>query len=408
MTRTEERLADALQAVARSVRPETLPPLDDNPARIARPAARRTRWLAPVAAATAVTVIAIVASALFTRTSRTGTGRAASPPPPYPYYVTIDPNPGPGHAVVRSTATGAVTATVPTPAQTNPRNVAAAAGLSFFVTFQPALNAAKDVAERIYRFQVTRSGRISGLAPVPGGTLTGFASSAMAVTPDGSRLAVAVTPNPTTCASQLAPSRIFVINTRTGARTVWQGGTATPGTNSFAIDGLSWTADGRELAYLAEWTDVQLLGKPSGPMCDSSSGGPAQEEVRGLITAGHGGRLNSGPLLLRRAGTNLRELAAAIITPDGSAITAVVTSYTAPRFSTFVVRISAITGKQLSVLYRVGLLGPVPVRYISSDPSGRYLLLSVGERNITRNGWIDNGRLLPLKPAGSVISLGAW
>ena len=48
-------------------------------------------------------------------------------------------------------------------------------------------------------------------------------------------------------------------------------------------------------------------------------------------------------------------------------------------------------------------------RFFSSDPSGRYLLLDAGPTSGTANGWIDNGRLIPLTPAdGGNVFYEAW
>ena len=78
MTRTEDRLADALGAVAGAVPAETLRPLVAPSPRRARPA-----WLAPAAAAASIVVLAgLVATG--TAVFGTGAGKRAAPPPPVP------------------------------------------------------------------------------------------------------------------------------------------------------------------------------------------------------------------------------------------------------------------------------------------------------------------------------------
>jgi hypothetical protein len=47
-------------------------------------------------------------------------------------------------------------------------------------------------------------------------------------------------------------------------------------------------------------------------------------------------------------------------------------------------------------------------RFFSSDPSGRYLLLDTGPTSGSVNGWIDNGRLVRLRPAGTNVAYEAW
>src|SRR5690242_15570692 len=68
---------------------------------------------------------------------------------------------------------------------------------------------------RIYRFQLTSSGQISGYSSVPGGDLGAVAVSQMAATQDGGQLAVNTNPG-----SGTHKASIQIINTRTGARAV--------------------------------------------------------------------------------------------------------------------------------------------------------------------------------------------
>ena len=117
MTRTEERLADALAAVARGVREETLPPLGGrDTARGGRGTAHRRRarrrwgrWLAPVAAAAGVTLVVVLASTVHLFAPRQQPARVAPPPGGLPrYYVSAEST----GIQVRRTATGAMTARI--------------------------------------------------------------------------------------------------------------------------------------------------------------------------------------------------------------------------------------------------------------------------------------------------------
>ncbi len=73
MTRTEDRLTDALTAAARAVPQETLRPLIAPPARRRQPA-----WLAPAAAALGIVLVVGVALAVGSRVGRSGAGFSAA------------------------------------------------------------------------------------------------------------------------------------------------------------------------------------------------------------------------------------------------------------------------------------------------------------------------------------------
>src|SRR5262249_16868783 len=108
MTRTEERLADALAAQAAAIRPESLRPLIG---RIDLSCAPAWRWLAPLAAAPAIPPVAPLLA---------GVGPGSSSAPSMgnmPRYYVWPANSGAAvvHLQVRSTTTGAVVARVPDP-----------------------------------------------------------------------------------------------------------------------------------------------------------------------------------------------------------------------------------------------------------------------------------------------------
>ena len=140
MTRTEERLTDALGAAARAVRDDTLPPLQFSERERRRPA-----WVAPVAAAASLLLVVGLAMAVSGHLHRSERRAPPAAAPPR-YYVGQHVNGG--RPVVRSTATGAVTATVPVPR--TGFNIAAAErnGIFFVVAFVRGL-----AGERLYRFR---------------------------------------------------------------------------------------------------------------------------------------------------------------------------------------------------------------------------------------------------------------
>ena len=397
MTRTEDRLTDALAAAARNVPAGTLRPLA-----VPRPRTRHrgwVPWLAPLAAAAGVALIVGLATVLSGRTPGPPPAGVAAPPR---YYISMD---YPGTTVVRATATGFITATIPNPyraAGQGTYQAASADHRTFFVGF---LTHHKEI---IYRFRLTRSGKVNGFSPVKGGTLANVQSDAMAASPDGSRLAVAVTSAPG------LSDEIIVIDVQTGARTVWQGGMNRPGLRAFSINSLSWTAGGQELVFSAQWcAHAAAMGSQ---VCDAPGMRHQRRdaEVWALYPGPAGGRLNSGRLLLRES-PRYPYLAGAVISRDGTTLTALVLSgrvrTTVPSHLS-VVRILVADGRQQRILYR-GATGLTNLWNLSPDSSGRYWLLNggpvigaAGERGF--NGWIAHGRLVPLHPSSGAIIGEAW
>jgi hypothetical protein len=401
MTETEDRLTDALHAAARSVTAAGLRPLDE--ARAPRPSpadprTRRDRWLAAVASAAAVVLIAGVVVAVSARL-RTASEAAGQGMPRYYAEISLVT----GRVLIRATATGRVTAVVPDPARQGQfQNVTTADDRTFFADFSTKRHPAL-----IYRFRVTPAGRVSHLTSVPGGNLGRYFAVAMAVSPSGSQLALAE--NPDILVRGRVPQRVVLLSTRTGARTIWAGGPPPPGMNprSASIAQLSWTANGRELVYLGYWTCARrhsdLCAKP-GLFGDYGA-------VRTLNPAGPGGSLTSGRLLFR-ANNNL---GAAAISPDGSVLTAVRLRqrHGSPRQRMIVTQYDARTGRQLRVLYSFGTSSASYVWSLVPGPAGRYLIV-VGTGMLrgpaagTVNGWIAGGRLHRLRPAGADVSGEAW
>jgi len=379
---------------------------------VREPGARR-RGVAWVAAAVVAVLLAGTSVAVFTRAPgpprAPGTLRLRGPlPAGVPrYYVQQGFGGASGPVpVVRSTATGAVTDTIRSPwRQARITDIAAASDQTFFMVCQGI--AGKGVhpvmtGSRIYRFRVTSSGRIGGYSLVRGGTLAGRQADGLTVAADGSEVAVITGPAAATGAAGSA--EVMVINTRTGARAVWHNAPAVAGQMTFGVGDLSLTADGRELAFLGIPRCIK------GPCRRTGNG----EEVRAVSPAGRGGNLSNSHLLLRQSA--LVRLATgyidgAVISPDGSSVTVLEmnTPSGSPDNIMSVVQVSAATGRQLSVRYRMDTGNGFLYRFFSSDPSGRYLLLDAGPTSGTVNGWIEDGRLVQLTPAdGSNVFYEVW
>ena len=408
MTGTLDRLTDAMTAAGDTVQDATLRPL------IRRERGRRLpRWVAPVAAAAAVALVIGSAAALSGRQPGPGRPVVSSVTAPHRFYVESALG---DVTVVRSTATGAVTAKLPIPYRdADPPVVTAGPGGAFYV----AAFVRGASGERIYRFRLTSTGHVSGFSPLPGGLLgPGQMADSMAASPSGSLLAFGLAG---TYGHNPPPDQLVVINTVTGAKTTWRGGgVARPGFKWLKIASLSWTGDGKKLVVLGQWTRMD-----SGFYSETGPAGRIAE-VWEIDLASGGGRVTGGRLLLRQSAL-FPYIAQALISPDGSTITALVLkggavgskqiSGTYPEDMS-VAQISAATGRQLSVLYRrrLGDTGeingaPAPL-LLSNDASGQHLMLNVGlcAGNCTDgfNGWIHGGRLIPLQPADGRLASEAW
>ena len=405
MTRTEEKLADALGAAARAIREDTLRPLTV-PARWRRPA-----WSAPAAAAASLLLVVGLGIAVSSRLPRSApVGGSAAATAALPRYY-VQANFFNGTTVVRSTATGAVTARVPYPrpdkSDAGLPTVAAARNGTFFL----ATLVGTHPQERIYRFRLTASGQVSGFAQVPGSIVRNSSDDidAMASSPDGSHLAISV--------GRIggAADQIVVINVATGAKSVWRGEMSGLG-RTFSVASLSWTGDGRELVVLGQWCRRGARDN------ESCQGAGRTAEVWALDPASGGGRLDGGHLLLRQS-ARYPYIAQALISPDGSTITAIVLTGPAAGgtpHAMSVRRISIATRRQLGVLYRrrlpalqVGWERPPNFLALSQDGAGQHWLLSCvirvgapGTRGF--NGRIDGGQLIPLPPRGGSDVSEAW
>ena len=302
--------------------------------------------------------------------------------------------------VVRATATGAVTARIKCPwrgARVAGGEFAATTGPAYFLVCQQTVQRGQEyrvTGSRIYRFQVTGSGRVSGYSLVPGGVLGKQTAQALTASPDGSQVAVTVGPEPIGGAASV-PDQILIINTRTGARAVWHG-TA----KLFGAEVVSFIHQGRDLVFVG-------ITK-----CTPSKHSATCRTLRSVSTAAPGGQIDSSrvllPLsaLLRSPGDYINDV---VVSQDGATLTAaVMRSPGRGSNQVLIVRFSA-TGRQLRVLYRMRTGNGFMYRFFGADPSGRYLLLDAGPTSATVNGWIDHGRLIPLTPSdGSNLLNEVW
>jgi hypothetical protein len=416
MTGVLDRLTDAMNAAAGTVREQDLHSL--TPPERPRLRRRQQAWAAPAAAAAAIVLViglaAAVSSGLFGTRQRGGPGRL--PVAPLPFYVATDLSIA--KIVVRSTASGKVVAAVPvTPAGNAGSTVAPALATGANGAFYLAAFERGVREEQIYRFRLTAAGHVTGFMRVPGGVLRpGWAADSLAASANGAQIAAGAYYYP----SQVNPGpeqsdQVVVINTRTRTQRVWHGGSLAGGYKFFRVASLSWTGGRRELAVLGQW----CRGVDPSPGGEGCPRWERRAELRAISPAGPaGGGVVDGRLLLRQAPRTY--LAQALVSPDGSVITAMVLRGRIvgnPQISGFfpanlsVVQVSAATGRPLGVIYRHYLgdtsaeSGPMsdPLTLIA-DATGRHLILNGGICNLhcsnEFNGWLDGGRLIPLRPAG--------
>jgi hypothetical protein len=456
MTRTEERLRDALLASASRVRDDALRPLAAPERRIPgharRAASRRRTWLSPLAAAASVAliIIAVVVIVGYLQHRNNAPGPASPTVGPPGYYATLEGN---SHTdleevVVRATATGAMVARVPDPVAPLPPGTGTAAPPSSTATPNPNANLMQplDIATSddrtfyvlygiqtvmgygdlvIDSFHLSSAGQPSSLVQVNGGRLSGQGTvrtgslvvdpriGGFAVSPDNGRIALALKAS----SSSTTADEILVVDARTGAHAAWRGGLDRPNA-TLAIMGLSWTSHGRSLAFLAQWCSPSHhdFSNIHSDVCI----GPARfAQVRELDTTSPGGSLSSARVLLAQS-ARYPYIARALISPDGTSLTAILLSGPVPpdkglgpnapeRLS--VVRISVATGTVTGTLFQG--VDPVSVwSTLTADSSGRYLMLTHTDVSLgpgdTRYavGWINAGhfRQLPLNPDGQPVS----
>jgi hypothetical protein len=356
----------------------------------------RQRLTAALATATAMVLLGGAGAAVAAVSDRGAPANMANSAPGVPrFYLQLSY--GSTHSarwIVRSRTTGAVTATVrcPSPALPSPFWPIAAASRGIFFIGCPRGTQAAVTESRIYRFRLTNAGRIRGYLLVRGGMLTALRADGIAATPDGSEIAITVIPGTAPVGSRFR-NDILVINTRTGRRALWRASPDKPGTIRYLVGEMSLTANGHELAFL---TQPQCVRKPGGPRCHVTGG----EEVRALSPAARGGQVSGSRLLVRQSSVmrlSVGYINAAVISPDGSAVILAEAGWPFRYIS--VARISASSGKQVGVVYRVRTGNGFRWGTFAADASVRYFILDAGPvRGPMPNGWIYHRRLIKLKP----------
>lgn len=411
----ENLLRDELRHEARKVQPELLRPL--------QVPTRRPSWrprLLPFAAAAAVIAV-ITAGALAAGLTAAHKPAAHKPAVSGPapaglphFYVTTSSSPGGRgiQAVVRASASGQVTGTVPVPsaigvewADSGGTFVTAAADdRSFIIGVQGGQSPTSTGLDlRLFRFAISAAGKpghLTELAPTP---MRNETTEGIALSPDGKLLAVSLMSN---SAGNVAPT-IQVLNLATGAIRTW---TVPTRNYPYLIGPPSWADGSRLIAFT--WlrsTQSGLMAAPRG--------------IRFLDINAPGDNLLAGTLIVPRGLVAAGSLVSARITPDGRDVIVVTWRDLTPRASTHTVvvqfaELQASTGRlvrllrsetarynQVSVVAAEDSLG-----VLSLAPQGRYALVQGVKFGWLEVGGPDPGRFTPLPavPAGQYVNFAAW
>jgi hypothetical protein len=339
----EDKLRAAIHATAEAI------PADPPPLRLGSPAltprrrpwSRRSTWLAPLAAA--VLVVAVVLGSLAVTRGGAGTATPVTPsalagvPPYYVALITVPAKPGSVRtaAQVRSTATGAVLATIAAPKPYVAFNElsAAADDRTFALTAQ---GAAGDSPQRLFVLHIDPNGhgvRMS-LRALPVSIAFALDGTDMALSPDGASLAVE--------SADLPAMRLTVFNLVTGTRRIWNVEMPTGLHDDYSIrvlDGLSWTADGQHVALTGPGASA---GTFTLRLLDTSDPG-----TNALAAS----KPFPPPATLTKGG---RDWTSVIITPDGrtAVFNTMLTTGEEPKVQTRqqLVKVSAATGKVTAIL----------------------------------------------------------
>jgi hypothetical protein len=316
-------------------------------------------WVAPVAAAAAVAGVilaSLAVSGLILRPAGTGVAGSSRALAKVPRYFVAIPEVSGIPAVVGATATGAVRGTVAPPApHTFFAWVAAAGdGRTFVLGTSPRLRRGDYLDQprpvTLYRLVLGRSGHPGRLAPLPIPPQTGI--TGLAVSPDGSKLAVSFIP-----AHGQTGSKIEIFSLATGARREWVWpGRGTLGEVAMPVasgglslhGGLRWEADNRTLMF---------------EVTTRARNGNEPKQLYLLDTAALGGSLLAASTRIPVPSTDLgwlhynakhRITGMPLITGDGTKLVAPFYHQQAPPkvFGFTITEFSVRTGKPIRVFYQ--------------------------------------------------------
>ena len=400
MPAVEDQLCAELTRVAETVQPGQLRPLRE-PAR--GPARRR---LLPVIAAVAATVVTVVAAVLASGPSGQRGFAAPRPgPPAMPrYYVTVARTSIGLEAVVRDSAHGTVTGSVPLPgtfAAAGQSVTASPDGRTFAIAADliSASTLPGTVAMLYFWLPVSADGHPGTPSELPVGTGNGDPLTGMALSPDGTGLALSLKYEGLLEPGFEPYGVVEVVNLVTGKIRTWTG----HGAPGYYPGAPTWGNDGRTLTFT--WWRIT----------SETTGAAVITGVRELDTAAPGGNMLASRLTGFRTATE--NLQSAVITSDGRDIVA--SSCRGGDHGTAmaeVVELSAADGQIVGVLRTQTTRFPNATdgqnaldescAVLSADATGQHVLVQAFSF-----GRIDNGvfTALPGAPPSSVLfAAAAW
>lgn len=420
----EDRVRAATRArvaLVREIGPLDLPAV---PARVPR-ARRRAAWIAPTAAAAAVVIVVAGSVAAGSWLARPGNSRPGSPATPQqggsagafagvpPYYVAVV---NPSLVVVRATATGATLARVTT--RTPVVGVTGAADDRTFVldTQRQVMGpAVRWLGQPVfYRLRLSASGAEESFTRLAIPALPkGTAVTGLALSPDGSKLAVEVDSG-TFVQPGLLEIRVYTL--ATGAFRTWSThGSGDPvdpyGFTGSGVDGsqtISWAADSRTLAF--DWRNRSSVGVR---LLDTAAGGDNLITDSRLAVLEDSfttqGGSQSGPPSTSK--DNISPCVTdGIISSDASAIVCgYTTNMDGRETTTGFIRYSTTTGKPAAVLgvhrFQGQASGDISLYWVNS--TGKILIGGVLTPAGIRVGVINGEKFTPL-PGITGLGAAAW
>jgi hypothetical protein len=444
MNTLEDRVRAATVQTAEEIAPDSIPPLSlhgrgrsvrwTRVGRVIGVGRRGARWprvLIPVAAAASVVAVVAVSLAL---TSGLAGGRHAAAPRERgghsgnngapqivspasraalasvpEFYLALTPGymGRNNRAQVRASATGAILATVQAPAPYNTFSwvTAAADDRTFVLAAQEwtpiapgnagaaAEKRDDDTPTKFFVLHLSADGRADRLSALPIPVQPGSVwVDGIALSPDGSKLAVVVNSNSGTDPDINPAIAVYTMVTGTKKQWMWLGG-AFIGNNKPFGSPLSWMADGRTVAFQISpangITEVRLLDTDApGGLMHSRLG---VEWARGDVTGADGALITGGSdphPANSLSGYNT------LITPAGTKIVCVTRGTT----------VTGVTEFGTSAARAVSHSYPQAMDVLWTNASGSTLIVS----NASSVGVLAGGHFTPLPKASDVDVMSAW
>jgi len=330
-----------------------------------------------------------------------------------PYYVWLtEPGSAPSVATVRMTATGAALGTIKAAVSggTIASVTAAADDRTFVLDEQPFVYNVPGADQTrqprtFYLLRLSAAGRPASVIKLPISEPSGAGVTGVALSPDGTELAVAISPNNVASEPELTELKLYSVATGAVLRT-WNA----DGGIGFGWDGaeaLSWTSDQQTLGFT--WVGNGLSPQQGEWLLNLSlSGSNLLDDSHQVVSLGN------------TAGTphplsSLTCNEAIIVAPDGSSVIcgalAEVGSQTQPTAESAYFEYSPSSGTVVKTLARstVPQAGNITVEVLWSNPSGSVL---IGEIPTTGNGevvMITAGQFTPLTGLGPAADgQGTW